>query len=127
MVRHTYMKQSHSTDTTGAMGEELVPEIMLCIEFLHFDALHREQNSQTGKRRKKNGKINTLIGKRAPVGTDGDAKPLSEIRAENDRYVTTGNNASTSIQAVTQMDLSNKIQVHRIESVAERRANLNQL
>ena len=39
----------------------------------------------------------------------------------------TDNNASTSIQAVTQMDPSNNMHVHRIESVAQRRAKPNQL
>lgn len=71
--------------------------------------------------------IGMLMEKRASVGTDGDAKPLSEVRAENDRFVMTDNNASTIIQAVTQMDLPNIMKVHWIESVAQRRAKLDQL
>ena len=52
MVKRQYVLQNHSTDTTGAMGEKIVPEIRLCMEFLDFDAAHRERNSQTGKKRR---------------------------------------------------------------------------
>ena len=79
MVKRKYVLQSHSTDTTGAMGEKIVPEIRLCMEFLDFDAAHREQNSQTGKRRRKNAMICMIMEKREPVGTDGDAKPFPKL------------------------------------------------
>ena len=127
MVKTTFMSQSHSPDPTGAMGEEVREEIRICLEFLHYDVTWREENSQLGRRKRKKAIIHTMMEKRAPVGTLGNARPLWEVRAENDRFVTTDSNASTNIETITQMDICNNMNQHRIESVAERRAKMNQL
>ena len=72
----------------------------LYIRFMEYEKDNQQTQSAANKRRRKNEMIGIFLEGRGPVGSNGNMPPLSQIRAENERCVTTDQNASTTITPV---------------------------
>ena len=78
-------------------------------------------------RKRKNAIIGTHLEERGPLGSNGNTAPLSQVRADNERFVTTDRNTSTTIVPVGVENITQSGMTPTIASPAAKKAKLDQL
>ena len=126
-VKRTFVKPGHSTDHTGMLGEDVPPYASLYLRFMEFEKDNQQTQSAAAKRRRNNDLIGLLMEQRGPLGSNGNMPPLSQVQAENERCVTTDDNASTIIVPVEAENIVGSGISPTIASPAAKKAKLDHL
>lgn len=126
-VKKKFVRPAHSTDQTGADGEEMPCYAALYLQYLEHVKDNQFTQSAAAMRRRKNEIISTHVEERGPLGSNGNMPPLSQIRSENERFVTTNRNTSTTIVPVGVGNITQSGINHTIASPAAKKAKLDNL